>query len=136
EPLRRKIHDERMAMDRERAAQQMELDRRRILAAEAARAEHSLIYYVRRADGAIKVGTSRGLAARMDSLTREHGPLQLMATHGGTYAEENALHHEFRILRIKPREEWFRPGLHLLERIHQVRWNHGDPADGGIPVLG
>ena len=131
----RQRHRERMAMAREEAAQRIALDKERILAREIALAEHSLVYYVRRTDGAIKIGYSGGLAARMSALRREHGPLQLMATHGGADAEEHALHGEFSVLRIRSREEWFRPGLQLLERIHATRWNHGDPPKAGIPVM-
>ena len=65
----RERNDELMRLDRERTRQQIELDKKRIQAEEAARSEYSLVYYVQRtSDGIIKIGTSRGLAVRMETI--------------------------------------------------------------------
>lgn len=144
-------HQEEMRLARERAKHQRELDREttrqrkvlaeeeakvRVRAEEAARAEVSLIYYVRReSDGLIKIGTSRHLASRLSTHKREYGPLQLMAVEGGSHKQENALHRQFADLRAEGRE-WFRPELALLEHIYKImREKPVEPAPGLPPIM-
>jgi hypothetical protein len=160
---RRKLHEEQMRLDRERAEQQRELtmqqraldkenaqlrmiqardlakqqrelDRGRVLAEEAARAESSVVYYVQReSDGLVKIGTSRTLAKRMGTLKNKYGPLLLIATIGGAHAEETALHRQFRDLRAEG--EWFRPELPLLEHVLAVMKEHPVAPDPGLPPI-
>lgn len=125
----------RLEMDQRRARQQIELDRERIRAEEAARKESSLIYYIRReSDGLIKIGTSRNLARRLGTHKREHGPLQLMAVEGGGQKQESALHRQFTELRAEGRE-WFRPGLPLLEHIYRIMRERPVEAAPGLPPI-
>ena len=128
-------HAEQMRLDRERAAQQIELAKERIRAEEAARAEYSLVYYVQRtSDGIIKIGTSRGIVARMAALRRVYGPLRLLATHGGTHIEEHAIHDRFDAL-LAEGTEWFLPALPLLEHIRETRRRHETLPDPALPPL-
>ena len=116
----RELHEERMRLDREQAAQQIALDGEAILAAEAARSEFSVVYYVQRdSDGLIKIGTSRAVWGRLDALRSAHGALRLLATQGGDYQDEHATHWKFAALRVEG--EWFRPELPLLDHILWVR---------------
>lgn len=113
---------------------QLELDRQRIEAEEAVRAERTVVYYVQRqSDGLIKIGTSRGLAPRMVTLKREHGPLLLIAVVAGSHKEETALHRQFKELRAKG--EWFRPELPLLEHVYALMKERPLEPDPSLPPL-
>lgn len=128
-------YDEQMRLDRERNEQQIELDTKRVHAEEIARAEYSVVYYIQRtSDRIIKIGTSRGLAARMEALAGRYGPLRLMAVHGGTHVEEHEIQGRFDDLLAEGRE-WFRPGLALLEHINGVRKRHELMPDPDLPPL-
>jgi hypothetical protein len=129
--LSRERHREQMELDREQAKQQRELDRERIRAEERARAAASVVYYVQRSDGLIKIGTSRQLAARLITLKREHGELTLMAVHGGAHKEENAAHTQFRELRVEG--EWFRAEVPLVEHIAKMRQEASTFRRPGLP---
>jgi hypothetical protein len=102
-------------------------------AEKAARWSNSIVYYVRRPDGMIKIGTSRAATGRLGAVARGHGPLLLVALHGGARAEEAAVHRAFKALHIGG--EWFRPELPLLEHIAKVRQAMGNlvPEDDGLP---
>jgi hypothetical protein len=91
------------------------------------------VYYTQRADGLIKIGTSRTAGSRLADLAREHGPLILMALQGGGRTEEAAVHRAFKALRVEG--EWFRPALPLLEHIVKVRQVRGnlEPESAGLP---
>lgn len=131
----REWYAEQMRLDRERTGQQIELDAKRVHAEEAARSEYSVVYYVQRtSDGIIKIGTSRGLAMRMDTLTSRYGPLRLLAVHGGTRVEEHEIHGLFNDLLAEGRE-WFRPALPLLEHIDGVRKRYEILPDPELPPL-
>lgn len=90
------------------------------LAAEA----RSIVYYLRREDGMIKIGFTGGYRHRLSSLQREHGPLRLLLAYAGTRREEYEAHRRFARERIR-RSEWFRPELRLLLEIQRLRnaWN-------------
>lgn len=125
---------QRAGLLRQEAKLQRELDRERVRAEEAARAEASRVYFVRReSDGLIKIGTSRTLAARMVSLKRDHGALQMLAATGGAHREETAMHRQFAELRVEG--EWFRPELPLLEHVYTLMKECPlDPAPGLPPI--
>ena len=99
---------------------------RRVLqwAETAVRRQGEAVYYVRRTDGMIKVGTSRKAAVRLATLAHEHGQLALMAIHAGGYKEESAVHRKFKELHIGG--EWFHPELPLLQHIARVRKTTGN----------
>ncbi len=89
----------------------------------APRRTKTLVYYLQRADGAIKIGMSGQLDRRIFKLTDVYGELTLLATEIGAKREEEARHREFWKLRL-PHDrrfdggsEWFRPGQALLRHI-------------------
>lgn len=102
-------------------------------AEKAARWSNSIVYYIRRPDGMIKIGTSRAAGSRLDSIARKHGKLVLMAFHTGARAEEAAIHRKFKALHIGA--EWHRPELPLLEHIAKVRKTMSNvvPEDDDLP---
>ncbi len=87
------------------------------VASSAGRRVGSVVYYLRRGDGAIKIGFSAFLARRLDQLAEQHGELEMLATEPGGWREEQRRHDEFARLRIDPRREWFRPGAKLAAHI-------------------
>ena len=101
-------------------------------AAEIGRTESSIVYYARRADGLIKIGTSRSPAVRFADLEREHGALVLLALHRGAHKEEHGMHRLFRDLRVEG--EWFRPGLPLMEFILKARVKLAMRTPAGLPA--
>lgn len=86
---------------------------------EGRRRELALIYYLRRGDGDIKIGTTWRLKTRMASLQREHGPLQLLLTHSGGRHQESGLHQRFAELRVGG--EWFTARKRLTDWIRKCR---------------
>lgn len=95
------------------------------LAAEA----RSIIYFLRREDGMIKIGVTGRYRSRLSSLQAQHGKLQLLLAYAGTRREEREAHTRFARERIR-RSEWFRPELRLLLEIQRLRnaWN-GRPSN-------
>jgi hypothetical protein len=112
-----------------------EVEKERIRAEEAARAEVSVVYFVRReSDGLIKIGTSRSVAKRLVSIKRKHGPLMLIATAGGDHKRETEFHRKFAGLRVEG--EWFRPELPLLECVYALMKERPiEPAPGLPPIV-
>lgn len=79
-----------------------------------------VVYYLHRpSDGAIKIGTSKGFTKRHRDLVKEHGELRLLLSHCGDHPREKEMHRKFDALAIG--NEWFRPGVELLEWIVAVR---------------
>ena len=52
----------------------------------------SYIYFVRRLDGAIKIGTTKNLFIRIGDLRREHGEIDVLGVIKGGRAKEKILH--------------------------------------------
>jgi hypothetical protein len=79
--------------------------------------EDCQIYFVQfGADGPIKIGRARNVAARLVSLqTASPVELVLLGVVPGSVEKERVLHSLFRPLRV--RGEWFRPEAELLEFI-------------------
>ena len=102
-------------------------------AEKAARWANSIVYYVQRPDGMIKIGTSRAAGSCLGAVARQHGQLVTMAFHTGARAEEAAVHRTFKALHIGG--EWFRPEMALLEHIAKVRKTMGNlvPEDDEMP---
>lgn len=86
----------------------------------------ALVYYLRRCDGLIKIGTSRNLKRRMNTLGKEHGPLTLLLTHGGDGDREGEIHEKFAELRVTG--EWFLARKRLTDWIRKCRL---DPVIAG-----
>ena len=78
-----------------------------------------IVYYVRRGDGAIKIGTTTQPANRMMALKQQHGPIEILLTHCGDGERERQMHRRFSDLRVEG--EWFRPEMELLMWIANVR---------------
>jgi hypothetical protein len=81
----------------------------------------SIIYYLRRADGAVKIGWSTCLPQRIKQLERVHGPLELLIWEPGGYDLEQQRHDEFDDERLDSRYEWFRLSPELAAWIQQIQ---------------
>lgn len=116
-------------------AEQLRLDKERIHAQEIERARFSLVYYIlRESDGMIKIGTSRRPYSRFGTLKTQHGPLRLLATHGGERQQEDDMHHKFRAFLLEGAREWFRPEPRLLRHVLRVRLRHEVYAKSLLPI--
>lgn len=93
------------------------------VAVEQRKREISIIYYLRRSDGDIKIGTTCRPVRRLSVLTREHGILQLLLTHSGGRQRERELHDRFDDLAVGG--EWFTARKKLTDWIRKCRL---DPA--------
>lgn len=82
------------------------------------RAREATVYYVQRTDGLIKIGFSSVPRQRIVNLRREHGPLEVLATHKGGRDAEQVQHRRFDHLRVTG--EWFRPEPDLLAHIGRI----------------
>jgi Meiotically up-regulated gene 113 len=87
----------------------------RRLAAEA----RSIVYYLQRADGLIKIGFSTSYPTRLKSLRVEYGELRLLLAYAGSRKEEAEAHNRFAAAHVMG--EWFRPSLPLLLEIQRLR---------------
>ncbi len=76
-----------------------------------------MIYFAQLATGAIKIGTTVDLTARMTGLKSHYGEsLALLGTMPGGRKEEREIHHRFAHLRLGHTEQ-FRPAADLMEYI-------------------
>lgn len=94
-----------------------------------------VIYYVLRADGLIKIGTTTNLANRLTALRSEHGKLDVLLTHCGDHKRERMMHAKFRELRVTG--EWFRPHSLFFEfmiGVRRKRANSSTRLPGTVPV--
>lgn len=76
-----------------------------------------MIYFVQDPrDKRVKIGTTICLSVRHRALEIEHGTtLNVLGVTDGSFADEDALHKRFGLLRIEG--EWFRPGSELVDFI-------------------
>jgi hypothetical protein len=78
-----------------------------------------VIYFLRNEHQHIKIGTTRHLESRLDSLRGGYyGRLQLLATMPGGRDQERSLHERFAHLRI--RGEWFHEAPELLAFVESL----------------
>jgi hypothetical protein len=76
----------------------------------------SMVYFIRAADGMVKIGTSTNVLKRVKDLASQSPvPLELVAVVPGNTTDEAALHDRFNDAR--DHGEWFRPVPELLEFI-------------------
>ena len=81
----------------------------------------SIVYYLERADGRIKIGTTSNYPARRKMLIKEHGPLSLLAWEHGGFDQETRRHREFCWDRVSHPAEWFEPSAMLIEHVVSLR---------------
>lgn len=91
----------------------------------ANRRQHSVhggcvVYYLERADGMIKIGTTANFSQRRCSLRREHGSLTLLAWEPGSYELERERHELFEYERPE-KSEWFEPSWFLINHVVGLR---------------
>jgi hypothetical protein len=78
-----------------------------------------MVYFVRLiSTGHVKIGYSANVPARMQSLLRDHGPLDLLAVIPGTAVDERAHHDRFDALRVIG--EWFTPDASLMAYVDSL----------------
>jgi hypothetical protein len=78
----------------------------------------AVVYYVRREDGSIKIGTSDHLASRLRRLRSDHGAITLLASEPGGYPSEDRRHKQFSDDALGG--EWFRASTALLTHIESL----------------
>lgn len=76
-----------------------------------------MIYFIKRSDGAIRIGTTKHLANRLREHALKHGEVELLGVRDGSYKEENELHHRFAQSRVRHETEWFYETAELIEYI-------------------
>jgi hypothetical protein len=69
--------------------------------------EPVIVYLARRSDGAVKIGSTGDLDARLAGLRRQWGRVTLVHTEPGGLARERELQSQFARDRLTPRGEWF-----------------------------
>lgn len=77
-----------------------------------------MIYFLRRANGDIKIGTTTRFYTRKGQLQGEHGPLELLGYMEGDAVAERELHARFSSLR-RGRGEWFAESAELLGFVRE-----------------
>lgn len=120
--VRRWVHDG-MPVDRSGAQPRIRLDDARAWISEHARPStfqrSTVVYFVRRADGAVKIGFCGDIERRLAELGRAHGDLELLATMPGDKRTEGHLHATFAAHALG--EEWFAPAPALLAFVEPLR---------------
>lgn len=78
-----------------------------------------MIYFLRRADGAIKIGTTEKYYTRLSDLIKRHGDLELLGVMEGDREKEQEVHRRFAHARLnnKRKTEWFQSCQELLDYI-------------------
>jgi hypothetical protein len=79
----------------------------------------SIVYYVQRKDGAVKVGTSRSAGQRFEQIEKQHGELRFLAYEDGDRKRETFMHDLFADTRLDG--EWFEPSTELVSYIKMIR---------------
>lgn len=74
-----------------------------------------MIYFLKRADGLVKIGTTTNFYRRLSQLEKEHQQLDILGWQAGDKATEKSLHKRFASLRII--NEWFYPATDLMNYI-------------------
>lgn len=107
-----------------------------------------IVYFVRRANGDIKIGTTSQYHARMRTLVRAHGALEVLGVMAGGSQTEKALHSRFAVLRRQHLSnsgrpslvEWFAPAPELMDFIAAKTVRPSNPFIGrasmGRPLPG
>lgn len=75
----------------------------------------SQVYFLRRADGLIKIGFSNTFATRLATLTKSHGPLEVLRLINGDRRRERSV--QSRLKRHHEYGEWFRDSEELRQAI-------------------
>lgn len=85
----------------------------------------SVVYYMQRSDRAIKIGVTKNLHQRKQSLSCQHGSLKVLAIHQGDDEVESQMHKKFNEYRINKKAEWFSPHMNLLVHIEKIQQEEG-----------
>lgn len=85
-----------------------------------------MIYFLKRSNGDVKIGTTIRLSVRLKQLADEHGVLELLGVCPGSFAEERALHRKFKDFCV--RGEWFdhHESLQDFIEVETVPWDGKD----------
>ena len=76
------------------------------------------VYFVRRADGLIKIGFSTNVSGRIDSFRTTLGTVELLATASGGRNRESRYHRQYAEHRVHG--EWFRPCPEILAEVERL----------------
>lgn len=86
---------------------------------EKERRTKSVVYYLKRQDGFIKIGFSSQFKKRLATLKSKHGSLEVLATHRGSIEAESAIHNLFSSARLGT-SDWFTPTEKIFSHIKQI----------------
>jgi hypothetical protein len=102
-----------------------------------------IVYYLQRADGLVKIGTTRWFMDRLVELESEHGPLWVLAWEWGSYNEEAERHRQFASQHVPSSvagdthagySEWFYRSCELLAHIDRLNEPKDDLLPDGQPA--
>lgn len=114
----RRRADERAAAEKAAHAAEVEATFDRWDAERAAKHERSVVYYVQRSDGAIKIGYTSNLTSRLSAFSIVT-PVVLLATMKGARKAERAMHRRFAADRLGG--EWFQPSPELMAHVELLQ---------------
>ncbi len=109
---------EQVRLEAELAAERAAAERLpEVVTSVVARERSRRVYYVRRPDGPIKIGTTYSMGNRLRGL-RNVAPVEVLAVHTGGHVAERALHRRFASSRLDG--EWLAPTAELLAHIDHI----------------
>lgn len=79
-----------------------------------------MIYFLQRADGAIKIGTTKHFTLRLYQLRMDHGELALLGWVYGGRPEEVEMHKRFSAHRLGSQKEWFADCTEIRDYIRAL----------------
>jgi hypothetical protein len=129
------FHDREVQLPAAEILKQENLRQAAMARARMAAEARSIVYYLRRRDGLIKIGTTTDYPVRLRNLRAEHGELKLLLAYAGTRAQETEAHKLFAADRAEG--EWFRPSLTLLRFIQgqrRIARNRGNRLPRQVPA--
>ena len=128
----------RVDIEQQRAAwRPSEVSAEQVAALVQARADQSVVYYMRLPGDRIKIGMTTNMTLRLINLRVRKDAV--LATEPGGYDLERMRHHQFKDLRYPgsrgKQTEDFEPGQELLDHIAMIRKHFGEPRITTYPKV-
>ncbi|GAB4351446.1 MAG: hypothetical protein Kow0026_08520 [Oricola sp.] len=77
------------------------------------------IYFVQKTDGMVKVGFTTTLSRRLTTLSKSHGPLEVLGTINGDKQRERSIHRQLE--RFNVYGEWFRGEGEVIDYVRSLK---------------